>query len=94
MRSGRASGRLREFAKLHREVEGIVQRCGRETFDLLLVDVEGNWTRDVVASAEEAAAAGRDLGIRLQHGWDDPRLARRMNRRDHWGRSGGQRRAV
>ena len=94
MRSARASGRLREFAKLHREVEGVVQRCGRETFDLLLIDVEGNWTRDIVASAEEAAAAGRDLGIRLHDGWDDARVVRRMSRRDHWGQPEGQRRAV
>jgi hypothetical protein len=79
---------------LHREVEAVLQRCGRETFDVLLVDVEGTWTRDVVASAEEGRALAGDLGVRLHDGWDDPRLARRMNRRDEWGDSGGTRRAL
>ncbi len=94
MRWGWAPRELRDFAKLRRDVEGVVQRCGRETFDLLLIDVEGNWTRAVVASEEEAQAMARDLGVRLHMGWDDPRLARRMNRRDHWGEPGGQRRAL
>ncbi len=93
MKRGWASPRLRRFATLRPEVEGIVQRCGRATFDIVLVDVEGNWTRDVVGSAEEAAAVGRDLAVRLHQGWDEPRLARRMAR-DTWGRPGGRRRAV
>jgi hypothetical protein len=91
---GWAPRELRGFAKLRRGVEAVVQRCGRETFDLLLVDVEGNWTLTVVASEEEARAMCRDLGVRFHVGWDDPRLARRMNRRDHWGEPGGQRRAL
>jgi hypothetical protein len=94
MRRGWAPRELRDFAKLHREVEAVVQRCGGETFDLLLIDVEGNWTRAVVPSEEEAEAISRDLGVDLRRGWDDPRLARRMNRRDHWGEPGGRRRAL
>ena len=36
----------------------------------------------------------RELGIRLHHGWDDPRMARRMQARDHWNTPEGQRRAL
>jgi hypothetical protein len=94
MRRGWAPREVREFAKLRREVEAVVQRCGRETLDLILIDEAGNWTRTVVASHEEAEAMSRDLGVRLHMGWDDPRLARRLNHRDHWGEPGGQRRAL
>ena len=85
---------LRRFAMLRREVEGVLQRCGLNTWDLILVDVEGNWTRWVFVSREQAEAACRELGVPLHHGWEDPRMARRMNRRDHWGEPGGQRRAL
>ena len=94
MSRGWAPIRLRRFAMLHPQMEGVVQRCGRETVDLLLVDVRGNWERAVAASEEEARAMGRDLGIRLHDGWEDPRLARRMNGRDHWNAPGGQRRGL
>ena len=94
MRRGWAPGRLRRFAALHPQVEGVVQRCGRETFDLLLVDTRGEWERTVVASADEARAMGRDLGVRLHEGWNDARLARRMNDRDHWKALPGQLRAL
>lgn len=90
----RTPGELRRFAIVHREVEAVLQRCGRDTWDLLLIDADGNWTRWVFASREEAEEACRDLGIRLHEGWDDPRMARRMNRRDHWNVPGGQRRAL
>jgi hypothetical protein len=77
-----------------REPEAVIQRCGRDTWDCVLVDVEGNWTRAVFPSKEYAEEACRELGIRFHHGWDDPRMARRINRRDHWGDPGGQRRAL
>jgi hypothetical protein len=92
VRRGWAPARLRRFAMLRPQVEGVVQRCGRETVDLLLVDVDGDWRRTVVASVEDARLMGRDLGIRLHEGWNDPRLARRMNTRDHWNAPGGPRR--
>jgi hypothetical protein len=79
---------------LHAEVEGVLQRCGRGTFDLVLVDVDGSWTRDVVASADEARAVAADLGVRLHPGWDDPRLVRRIDRHDEWVGNGGTRRAL
>ena len=42
------------------------------------------------ASAE---AACRELDLRVQRGWEDPRLGRRMNGRDQWNTADGQRRA-
>lgn len=92
--TARASGRLRDFAKLRPEVEAILQHVGRETWDLILIDVQGNWVRDVVGSEEAAEAICRELGLRLHRGWGDPRMVRRMASRDHWNRPGGQRRAL
>ncbi len=90
----RAPSALRDFAKLHREVEAVLQHVGRATWDLLLVDVDGNWVRDELESEDGAEAVCRELGIRMHRGWDDPRMARRMNARDHWNVPGGQRRAL
>ena len=90
----RAPSALRDFAKLHREVEAVLQRVGRATWDLVLVDVHGNWVRDELETDEEAEAVCRELGVRMHRGWDDPRIVRRMNGRDHWNEPGGQRRAL
>jgi hypothetical protein len=87
-------GDFREFAMLREDVEAVVQRVGLNTFDCVLIDVEGNWTRAVFPSQEVAEEACRDLGVPVHTGWDDPRMAQRMNRRDHWGEPGGQRRAL
>lgn len=84
---------LREFVKLRPEVEGVIQHVGLATWDLLLIDVTGLWVRDEFASEEEARQACGALGIRAHDGWDEPRLARRMNSRDHWNTPDGQRRA-
>ena len=94
MTDGRAPNGLRDFAKLHREVEGVLQHVGLRTWDLVLIDVEGNWVRDVFETDEAAEGACRELGIRMHRGWDDPRIVRRMNARDHWNLPGGQRRAL
>ena len=85
---------LREFVKLHPEVEGVIQHVGRETWDLLLIDVNGLWVRDEFPSKDAAGEACRTLGIRSHDGWDEPRLARRMSARDHWNTPDGQRRAL
>jgi hypothetical protein len=90
----RAPNALRDFAKLHPEVEAVVQHVGLHTWDLVLVDVAGLWVRDEVESEEAAEAVCRELGIRLHRGWEDPRIVRRMNRRDHWNTPDGQRRAL
>jgi hypothetical protein len=87
-------GIFREFAQLRPDVEAVIQRCGRNTVDCLLIDVEGNWVRAVFPSKEVAEAVCRDLEIRYHDGWSDPRMVQRMNRRDHWGDPGGQRRAL
>ena len=92
--TARAPNGLRDFAKLHREVEGVLQHVGLRTWDLVLIDVEGLWVRDEFASEEDAEASCLELGIRMHRGWDDPRMARRMNARDHWNAPGGQRRAL
>jgi hypothetical protein len=94
VRRGWARSRLRRFAILHPQVEGVVQRCGRETVDVVLVDVAGNWERAVARSEDEAQAIARDLGVRLHDGWDDVRLARRMNALDVWSAPEGHRRAL
>ena len=90
----RAPGRLFDFVKLHPEVEAVLQNVGRETWDLLLIDVDGTWVRAEFDSDEAAEAACRDLDVRLHRDWSDPRMVRRMNARDHWNTPGGQRRAL
>jgi hypothetical protein len=84
---------LRRFATHRQGVEAVLQRCGVDTFDLLLIDVDGNWTRGVFPANEVAEAVADDLGIPLNRGWND-RMTKRMNRRDHWNDPGGQRRAL
>ncbi len=70
----------------------MLQHVGLRTWDLVLIDVEGNWIRDELASPEDAESVCGELGLRLHRGWDDPRLSRRMIARDHWNAPGGQRR--
>jgi hypothetical protein len=89
----RTPAELRTFAQLRPDVEAVIQRCGRDTFDLLLIDVDGNWTRWVFPSQEVAEAAAADLQVPLHQGWTE-RMAARLNRRDHWTEPGGQRRAL
>jgi hypothetical protein len=79
---------------MSREVEAVLQHVGRRTWDLVLIDVEGNWARDEFPSEEAAKAVCRELGVPMHRGWDDARLVRRMNGRDHWNSPGGQRRAL
>ena len=85
---------LRQFVMVKPEVEAVVQRIGRDTWDLLLIDVDGNWDRGVFESKEQAEAVASELGVPVHDGWDDDRLAKRMNKRDHWNQPGGQRRAL
>ncbi len=94
MRAPKVPYHLVEFVKLHPQVEGVIQHVGLQTWDLLLVDVTGLWDREEFATEGAAEAACRTLRIPAHHGWLDPRLARRMNRRDHWNTSDGERRAL
>jgi hypothetical protein len=84
---------LRDFKLLRPDVEAVLQRCGLNTYDLLLIDLQGNWTRWVFTSEDAAAAVAEGLDLPLHRGWDD-RMAKRMNNRDHWSQPGGQRRAL
>jgi hypothetical protein len=90
----KVSYHLAEFVKLHPQVEGVIQHVGVATWDLLLVDVTGLWDREELPTKEAAEDVCRALRIPAHLGWDDPRLARRMNARDHWNTLGGQRRAL
>lgn len=85
---------LRAFAALRPDVEAVIQRSGLATWDCVLIDPDGNWTRGVFPSKESAEAACEDLEVPAHEGWEDLRMPRRMNRRDHWGEPGGQRRAL
>ena len=89
----RTPGELRKFVTYQRDVEALLQRCGLDTYDLLLIDFEGNWTRWVFPSEGEAVEVADSLGVPLHRGWDD-RMTRRMNKRDHWNEPGGQKRAL
>jgi hypothetical protein len=84
---------LRDFKLFRSDVEAVLQRCGRDTYDLLLIDVDGNWTRWVFTSEEAAVSAAGGLDLPLHRGWDD-RMVKRMNKRDHWNSPGGQKRAL
>jgi hypothetical protein len=84
---------LVNFAKVRVGVEAVLQRIGRDTYDLVLADPDGNWTRGVFASEEAARDAAHFLEVPLHEGWDE-RMSQRLNRRDHWGEPGGQKRAI
>jgi hypothetical protein len=84
---------LRTFKIERPDVEAVLQRCGLNTFDLLLIDVGGNWTRWVFTSEETAVAVADALELPLHRQWDD-RMVKRMNKRDHWNEPGGQKRAL
>jgi len=92
--AARAPSRLRDFVKLRTDVEGVLQQVSSEVWDLVLIAVDGTWVREEFESAEAAEAACLDLGVRVHQGWDDPRMARRLNKRDHWNTPGGQKRAL
>ena len=84
---------LRTFVIMRSDVEAVLQRCGIDTFDLILIDSGGNWTRGVFPSEEAAEDAARFLEVPLHREWDE-RMVKRMNKRDHWNEPGGQRRAL
>lgn len=91
----KAPSALRKFVMLHPEVEAVLQRCGLATWDLVLVDVNGTWTRGVFPSDTVAEAVCADLGIRMHSGWEeDPRMTRRINALDAWSTRGAKRRAL
>ena len=90
---GGTPAELRKFAMLRSDVEAVLQRCGLNTFDLILVDLQGDWTRFVFPSEETAKAAANDLGVPLHEGLTD-HLTRRVGRDDPWNTNQGRRRAL
>ena len=60
---------FREFARLRADVEAVIQRCGLNTWDCVLTDPDGNWTRAVFPSKEIAEEICRDLGVPSHEGW-------------------------
>lgn len=91
--NGRVPGHLRAFVAARRDVRAVLQRIGSRTYDLILVDDEGSWTRALFASPELARAAAGALGVAVREGWDDA-LARLVSARDEWAAPGGHRRAL
>jgi hypothetical protein len=85
---------VRRFAAEGDAIDAVIQRIGLDTWDLLLIDGQGKWTRMVAESSDQARAAAEELGLEPHDGWDDDSIARRMNRRDHWNDPGGQKRAL
>ncbi|MDP9340749.1 MAG: hypothetical protein M3Q23_01300 [Actinomycetota bacterium] len=92
--SAKVPADLRRFAAEHEGIDAVIQRIGRGTWDLLLIDGEGNWTRAVYLTKEQCQEVAEQLGVTVHDGWDDESIAKRMNRRDHWNEPGGQRRAL
>lgn len=87
-------GSFDRFAGKAKDVEGVLQRVGAGTYDLILIDADGNWERAVLASDEAARSFCLARDIPLHEGWDDPDLARRINSLDSWATPGAKRRAV
>jgi len=85
---------VRTFASGREGVDAVVQRIGLDTWDLVLIDGDGDWTRWVTTSKEAAEAAAKELGATVHDGWDADELAKRMNRRDDWSTPGARHRAV
>ena len=91
----KVSPELRKFTQMHPEVEAVGQRIGEGMYDLILIDVNGEWERAVLASEEAARWMAERLDVRFHEGWEeDPRLARRMNALDAWDTPGAKRRAL
>jgi len=78
---------------LRHDVEAVLQRCGLNTYDLLLIDLDGVWTRWVFPSDDVARGAAESLGVPLHEGWDE-RMTQRMSRNDPWNTPEGKRRAL
>jgi hypothetical protein len=84
---------LRRFLDGRSDVEAVVQRVGRDTYDVVFVDGAGEWTHWVVASEDAAAALTETARVPLHHEWTDA-LSRRVNDGDPWADAKGQHRAL
>jgi hypothetical protein len=84
---------FRSFASSREGVEAVIQRLGAGTYDLVLVDSEGNWTRAILPSEEAARRTCEELGLSVSTGWDDA-VSQRVNELDTWSSPGATRRAL
>lgn len=86
--------KLERFARRGDDVIGVLQRVGAGTYDLLLIDAQGNWERAIVPNE----AIARDFCVAthtpLHDGWDDPAIAQRVNSLNAWATEGAKRRAL
>jgi hypothetical protein len=81
------------FARGRQGLGALVQRIGRDTWDLIVIDAEGAWERWVFGSRDAAEAAARSVGIEAHDGWTED-LSKLANRKDNWNRPHGRRRAL
>lgn len=65
------------FVRTRPGVEGVVQRIGFRTAQVVLVAETGEWLRVVVPTVDEGREACERLGIPAHSGWPDD-LRRRM----------------
>jgi hypothetical protein len=84
---------LRGFAEGRSGVEAVIQRIGKDTVELILVDADGEWAPGVFGSDELAQAAAGALGVDVHQGWTEE-LSKRVNDRDAWKAPGAKRRAL
>jgi hypothetical protein len=83
----------RRFAASRGGVDAVIQRIGRDTWDLILIAADGAWDRWVCGSDAEARGAAEAAGASVHEGWTDE-LSQRLTRRDEWRAPGGTRRAL
>lgn len=85
---------FRRFAASREGVEAVIQRLGAGTYDVILVDGQGNWTRAVAPGTEDARETLDDLRVDVVHdGWPD-HLSQMVNELDAWSTPGATRRAL
>jgi len=84
---------LRRFAESRSGVEAVIQRVGRDTVELILVDEVGDWAPEIFASEEQATSAARALGVPVHDGWTEG-LSLRVGNRNAWTAPDGKRRAL
>ena len=91
--TGSASRDAKRFAEVHGPLDAVLQRVGRRTFELILIDSRGEWIPTVFDSEEVARAAAGELGATLHEGWSED-LAHRVGGRDAWASVDARRRAL
>jgi hypothetical protein len=86
--------KIERFARDAPDVRAVLQRVGAGTYDLVLIDADGNWERAVVPTEAEARAFVAAIKVPLHEGWEDPALAQRINGLDAWANPAAKRRAL